>query len=175
MFVDPRYPIGEFIAKPAYSSTERTAMLEGLKLASVQLKTALEGLSDVQLDTPYRAGGWTVRQVAHHIPDSHVNAYIRIKLALTEIEPLIKPYDEESWVLLEDSKTVPLAVSVVFLEVVHLRLVAVLNSLSEADWAKTYLHPVGGLTSIEQALAAYDWHGRHHIAQITGLRQKNSW
>ncbi len=175
MSIDPRYPIGELQLKPTYSSQERLVFLEALKQAPTQLKVALEGLTANQLETPYREGGWTVRQVTHHIPDSHINAYIRIKLALTETEPLIKPYNEETWALLEDTKTVPLEVSVVFLEVVHTRLIAVLNSLSEPDWARTYLHPANGAVSIEQALASYAWHGLHHITQITQLRQRKQW
>jgi hypothetical protein len=175
MSVDLRYPIGEFQKQASYLSEKREAFITELSLAPAQLKAALEGLTPLQLETPYRAGGWTVRQVAHHVPDSHANAYIRIKLALTETHPIIKPYDEAAWALLEDTKNVPLDVSVQMLETIHVRLVALLESLTEEQWTRAYQHPVGGLTSVEQALAAYAWHGKNHIAQINQLKQRMGW
>ena len=170
-----RYPIGEFQSKQAYSSEERSAFIAELALAPAQLKAALEGLTLTQLETPYREGGWTVRQVAHHLPDSHANAYIRIKLALTETQPIIKPYNEAAWALLEDTKNVPVDVSVQMLGAIHLRLVALLETLTEEQWTRAFQHPVGGLTSVEKALALYAWHGKNHIAQIQNLRQRLGW
>ncbi len=172
---DPRYPIGIFQKQDSYSSEQRAANIEVLKNAAANLRTALQGLSEAKLDTPYRDRGWTIRQVAHHLPDSHANAYIRIKLALTEIEPIIKPYDEEAWALLSDTKIVALEVSVTLLEAIHTRLVALLESLTEADWTRVYKHPVNGVTTVEQALADYAWHSTHHIAHIQQLRTLKGW
>jgi hypothetical protein len=172
---DLRYPIGEFQVKQSYSSLERSAFITELAEAPAQLKAALAGLTQEQLATPYREDGWTVRQVAHHLPDSHANAYIRIKLALTESEPIIKPYDEVAWALLEDTKNVPVDVSVRMLETIHFRLVALLSSLSFEQWLRTYRHPVSGLTSVEQALALYVWHGKNHVAQINRLKERLNW
>ena len=127
------------------------------------------------LRTVLGESGWTVRQVAHHLPDSHANAYIRIKLALTETQPIIKPYNEEAWALLEDTKNVPMDVSVQMLSAIHLRLVALLETLTEEQWSRAYQHPVGGLTKVEQALALYVWHGKNHIAQVNQLKQRMGW
>jgi uncharacterized damage-inducible protein DinB len=172
---DPRFPIGKFAKQASYSPTERAAHLEMLHQTPANLAAALVGLSESQLETPYREGGWTLRQVAHHIPDSHMNAYVRFKLALTEATPTIKPYDEEAWALLPDTKTVPLAVSVALLEALHLRFVALLETLTEADWQRTYNHPASGLATLEQVLALYAWHGAHHVAHITTLRRNKGW
>lgn len=175
MQTDPRFPIGTFSKQAAYSATERAANLEVIRQTPANLGAALEGLNNAQLGTPYREGGWTLRQVAHHIPDSHMNAYVRCKLALTEDSPTIKPYDEEAWALLSDTKNVPLEVSAQLLTVLHLRWVALLEGFSESDWQRTYNHPVGGLTTLEQMLALYAWHGAHHVAHITRLRQSKGW
>ncbi len=175
MTIDPRYPIGLFVRQSTYSSDERATSMKVLAGAHQRLHQAFEGLSEIQLDTPYRDGGWTVRQVVHHVPDSHMNAYIRIKLALTEDTPTIKPYDEEAWALLADTQRVPLEVSVALLEAVHARLIALLEPLGERDWLRAYRHPVNGVVTVEQALAEYAWHAPHHIAQITRLRQRQGW
>jgi uncharacterized damage-inducible protein DinB len=172
---DPRYPIGEFKRQPDYSPEARLELIERLKTAPSSLRRAIQDLSDAQLETPYREGSWTVRQVAHHIPDSHLNAYTRVKLALTEDRPIIKPYDEEAWAQLEDTKRVPLEVSVALLEAVHTRWIAIFQSLSESQWKLEYLHPVNGAMSLEATLASYVWHGEHHIAQITALCQRQGW
>jgi hypothetical protein len=172
---DPRFPIGKFIKQPSYSPTQRADHLEVLRQTPTNLRAALVGLSQSQLETPYREGGWSLRQVAHHIPDSHMNAYVRVKLALTEDTPTIKPYNEEAWVLLSDTTTVPLGVSVALLEALHLRFVALFAGFAESDWQRSYNHPVGGLTSLEQVLALYAWHGAHHVAHITTLRQSKGW
>lgn len=172
---DLRYPIGEFQRQSNYTPEQRQGKIDLLKQAPQSLRAVLAGLSELQLDTPYRDGGWTVRQVAHHIPDSHLNAYTRVKLALTEDRPTIKPYDEGAWATLADTKRVPLEVSVALLEAVHTRLAAIFESLQEADWKREYLHPVNGATSIEATLASYVWHAQHHTAHIKNLRQRKGW
>jgi hypothetical protein len=172
---DPRFPIGNFAKQPSYSPSERTTSLEMLRQTPTNLAAAFVGLTDTQLETPYREGGWTLRQVAHHIPDSHMNAYVRVKLALTETTPTIKPYAEEAWASLPDTKVIPVAVSVALLEALHLRLVALFEHFSDSDWQRTYNHPVGGLYTLEQVLALYAWHGAHHVAHITTLRQNKGW
>lgn len=172
---DLRYPIGEFRRKSRYTSEERQVNIALLKQAPNALRSALAGLSAPQLDTPYREGGWTVRQVAHHLPDSHLNAYTRVKLALTEEKPVIKPYDETAWALLADTQYTHLEVSIVLLGAVHTRLAIIFESLEESDWQREYLHPVNGATSIEATLASYIWHGQHHIAHITNLRERKDW
>jgi hypothetical protein len=172
---DPRFPIGELRLRPAYTADEHRENIELLRQIPANLKAAVSGVSKDQLDTPYREGGWTVRQVTHHVPDSHMNAYIRVKLALTEDKPVIKPYDEAAWALLADTPHTPVEVSLALLEAVHTRWLAIFASLEGADWKREYLHPVNGPTSIEGTLAYYVWHGQHHIAHITNLRQRNGW
>jgi hypothetical protein len=172
---DPRYPIGEFHRRASYSVEERGQLIEQLKQIPTSLSGALAGLSEAQLDTPYREGGWTLRQVAHHISDSHLNAYLRVKLALTEDQPVIKPYDENAWVLLADTRDTPLIVSVALLEALHTRWAKVFAGLNEPDWKREYRHPVNGPVSVEATLAWYVWHGQHHVAHITGLRQLKGW
>ena len=132
----------------------------------------MKGLSEQQLDTPYRPEGWTVRQVAHHVPDSHLNSYIRFKLALTEQEPTIKPYDEDRWARLADTPTTPVEVSLALLDSLHDRWVRLLRSLRPEDWKRTFRHPELGPVSLEKNLALYAWHGRHHVAHITSLGRK---
>ena len=172
---DPRYPIGEFQRQAAYTPSERLALIEQLREAPARLLAALHGLNDAQLETPYRDGGWTLRQVAHHVPDSHLNAYVRVKLALTEDRPTIKPYDEEAWARLADTPGTPLEVSLALLEALHARWAVLFASLADADWRREFLHPVNGPTSIEVALASYVWHGAHHTAQVSGLRERRGW
>jgi len=133
------------------------------------------GLSQEQIDTPYRPGGWTVRQVVHHVPDSHLNSYIRFRLALTEQEPTIKPYDEKRWAELADSRTGPMEVSLALLESLHARWVLLLRALTAADWKRTYRHPELGVVNLERTASLYAWHGRHHVAHITSLRQRMGW
>ncbi|HEY2845622.1 MAG TPA: putative metal-dependent hydrolase, partial [Bryobacteraceae bacterium] len=138
------------------------------------LRVAVANLSDEQLDTPYRPGGWTVRQVAHHLPDSHMNAYVRFKLALTEDRPTVKPYDEARWAMLGDAAQ-PLNASLDLLDALHLRWVALLESMSEQDFLRPFAHPEFGLLRLDQWLAQYAWHGRHHVAHITELRRRMQW
>jgi uncharacterized damage-inducible protein DinB len=150
-------------------------LIDEIAAAPAALRKAVEGLTEAQLDTPYRPGGWSVRQVAHHVPDSHMNAYVRFKLAVTEDSPTIKPYDEAAWAELADVKTVPVATSLALLDAVHERWVAFLRSLGEADWARTFRHPELGVVPLEKNLALYAWHGRHHVAHVTALRERIGW
>ena len=168
---DLRYPVGRFSAA---SATSRTGQIETLRQLPARLREAVSGLTDAQLDTPYREGGWTVRQVVHHIADSHSNSYIRVKLALTEANPTIKPYDEAAWAALPDSR-LPIEPSLAITEGVHARLVALLASLSDTDFERTFQHPERGPMTIAGNLALYDWHSRHHLAHITTLRLRMGW
>jgi hypothetical protein len=173
--MDPRYPIGKF-ALPAEVTPElRKAAVEEIARTPAKVRAALEGLNDAQLDTPYRDGGWTLRQVAHHLPDSHMNAYIRWRLALTETEPTIKPYAEDAWAKLEDASHAPTEVSLRLLETLHERWVRLLRSLNTEDFAKTFRHPEHGVKTLDWMLFLYAWHGRHHTAHITELRKQKSW
>lgn len=171
---DPRYPVGPLTRQPSYSLEERAAMIQIIQDAPAMMRGAVHRLTDAQLDTPYRDGGWTVRQVVHHVPDSHLNAYTRFKLALTEDAPTIKPYDEDAWAKLPDS-SLPIDVSLTLLEALHVRWTVLLNAIPDQDWKRSFNHPDNGPTTLEQALATYDWHSRHHVAHITALRQRMGW
>lgn len=175
MDADLRYPIGklERIANP--TEEQRRAMIYAIAEAPANLVAAVKGLDDRQLDTPYRPGGWTVRQVAHHVPDSHMNAFVRFKLALTENEPTIKPYKEALWAETPDAKSAPIGPSVLLLEHLHERWVLLLRSMSAADWSRTLVHPERGVMTLGENLAIYAWHGRHHTAHITALRAREGW
>ncbi len=173
--MDPRYPIGPFQWKGGLSEEERRGAIDDIAEAPAKLRAAVQGLSPQQLDTPYRPGGWTVRQVVHHVPDSHLNAYTRCKLALTEQQPTIKPYDQELWAKLEDSRSTPVETSLAMLAALHERWVVLLRSLQPADFARTLNHPELGVLTLEQLLALYAWHSRHHVAHITSLRQRMGW
>lgn len=171
---DPRYPVGHFTA-PAHSTpTDRAAHIDTLRNLPARIREAVQGLTNAQLDTPYREGGWTARQVVHHVADSHMNSYVRFKLALTEDWPTIKPYDEAAWAELPDSK-LPVEISLGALESLHARWVALLESLSDADFERGYVHPENGRQSLAFALALYAWHSRHHTAHITTLRARMGW
>ena len=173
--MDVRYPIGTFNLKSAPSSEEITSAIDAISEAPAKLRAAVEGLSSEQLDTPYRPGGWTIRQVVHHVPDSHLNSYCRFKLALTEDEPTIKPYHEDRWAELEDSRATPTEVSLALLESLHKRWVLLLNSLGPDDFKRTFRHPELGVVSLAQNVCLYGWHGRHHVAHITSLRERMGW
>jgi hypothetical protein len=140
-----------------------------------RLREVVTGLSDDQLDTPYRPGGWTVRQLVHHLADSHINSYVRFRLALTEDEPTIKPYNEGLWAELEDARGLPVDVSLKLLEVLHTRLVALLRSLTPCDWERQFRHPESGIVSLDRNVALYAWHGNHHVAHIARLRERMQW
>lgn len=172
---DLRYPVGQFKFDGHLSAEQRRSFIDGIAAAPAKLRAAVEGLTPEQIETPYRPGGWTVRQVVHHVPDSHLNSYVRFKLALTEEEPTIKPYDEAAWSELEDVRTAPLETSLTLLDVLHRRWVPLLRSLTEADFARTFRHPEMGIVSLEKNVALYEWHGRHHVAHITSLRERMGW
>lgn len=172
---DLRYPIGKFTYEGHLTEDQKRTFLDEIAQAPTKLRSAVNGLSDAQLETPYRPGGWTVRQVVHHVPDSHLNAYVRFKLALTENEPTIKPYAEDRWAELADTKTTPLEVSLTLLESLHNRWVRLLRSLGPEEWKRTFLHPELGAMTLEKTLALYAWHGRHHVAHVTTLRQRSGW
>jgi hypothetical protein len=161
--------------EPQLTDEERREMIDQIEQAPARLRAAVEGLTAEQLDTPYRPEGWTVRQVAHHVPDSHLNAYIRFKLALTEEEPPVKTYEEALWAKLPDTASVPVEVSLVLLESLHRRWVAVLRSMSAGDFERTLRHPDFGVINLNQLLGMYSWHGRHHVAHVTGLRERMGW
>jgi uncharacterized damage-inducible protein DinB len=171
---DPRYPIGKFSYTGPLTVEQKQRCLNEIEHTPARLRAAVTGLSEQQLNTPYRDGGWTVRQVTHHVPDSHMNAYIRFKLALTEDEPTIKPYMEDRWALLPDSQA-PTEVSLVLLDCIHQRWMMVLRNLTDADWQRTFRHPELGPMTLEKTLALYAWHGRHHVAHVTNLRQRMGW
>jgi uncharacterized damage-inducible protein DinB len=172
---DPRYPIGKFSFDGLPTAEQRQEHITHIEQTPARLRAAVHGLSDQQLNTPYREGGWTVRQVAHHVPDSHMNAYIRFKLALTEDEPTIRPYMEDRWAELPEAKSAPIEVSLALLDSLHQRWMLVLRNLTDADWKRTFRHPELGLLSLEKTLALYSWHGRHHVAHVTSLREKMGW
>jgi len=173
--MDPRYPIGKF-EMPAHITPQRRAEAI-VEIASTpkKLRAAVAGLNDAQLDTPYRDGGWTVRQVVHHVPDSHMNAFIRLRLALTEDKPTIKPYEEARWAELADTAETPVETSLTLLDALHTRWVTLLNSLKPSDWSRKFKHPEMGPMTLDKTLALYAWHGKHHVAHITALRKNKSW
>jgi uncharacterized damage-inducible protein DinB len=172
---DLRYPIGRFSPPASSMAGIRTANIQTLRLLPERLQAAVKDLDDHQLDTPYREDGWTVRQVVHHIADSHANAYIRFKLALTEEWPTIKPYDEAAWAALHDSMWLPIDGSLALITALHGRWVALLDSLSDDDFHRGYNHPESGHVNLAKALSLYDWHCRHHTAHITRLRAAKGW
>ncbi len=164
---DPRYPIGEFRAPESVSPEDRARFIKTIAAAPGRLRAAVHGLSASQLNTPYREGGWTIRQIIHHVPDSHMNAYMRFKLALTETDPVIKPYDEAAWARLKDYIDTPIEVSLSLLDFLHRRWVVLMWGLSAADWQRQFVHPEYGSTQkLEQTLALYAWHSDHHIAHV---------
>jgi hypothetical protein len=173
--MDLRYPIGMFKYNGPNSEQQRAALISQIDEAPRLLKKAAEGLSTEQLDTPYRPDGWTVRQVIHHLPDSHLNSYVRFKWALTEDAPTIKAYDEVSWSELEDARTGPPEIALSLLEALHQRWVLVLRSLSPDDFNRTFKHPELGAVTLDKALSLYAWHGRHHVTHITALRERLGW
>jgi uncharacterized damage-inducible protein DinB len=172
---DLRYPIGKFSYDGHLTQDQKRAFLDDIAQTPKNLRAAVQGLSAAQFDTPYRPGGWTVRQVVHHVPDSHLNSYMRFKLALTEDEPTIKPYAEDRWAELADSKATPVEVSLTLLDSLHDRWVRLLRSLTPEEWKRTFRHPDLGAMTLEKTLALYAWHGRHHVAHITALRERSGW
>jgi len=172
---DLRYPVGQFSAPGTISRADLDGFIDEIAQLPEQLRRVVAGLTDQQLDTPYRPGGWTVRQVVHHLPDSHMNAYIRFKLALTEDSPAIKPYRENLWAEIPEARTAPLAASLAILDGLHFRWTNTLRTMSVADFARTFHHPERGEMRLDLTAAMYAWHCRHHVAHISSLRQRMSW
>jgi hypothetical protein len=172
---DPRYPVGRFDRNSLPGPADYPRLIDEIAAAPAHLRRAVEGLDEAQLNTPYRDGGWTVRQVAHHVPDSHMNAYIRFKLALTEQNPAIKTYDEKGWAELADTRTALIAVSLQLLDALHDRWVRVLRAMTDDDFRRTLRHPDWGDIDLRLMLGLYAWHGRHHVAHITTLRRRMGW
>ena len=173
---DLRYPVGKFNWDVPVREAENPKLIAQIAETPGALRSAVAGLSPNQLETPYRPGGWRVKQLVHHIPDSHLNAYTRFKLALTEVEPTIKPYDEAAWAELPDSQEVPIDVSLDLLASLHARWVALLRSMDAADFRRTLRHPEHDrVLTLGQMLGLYSWHGRHHVAHITALKKREGW
>ena len=173
--MDLRYPIGKFDWSAPVDPALRPRHITAISEAPAHFREAVRGLDDAQLDTRYREGGWTVRQVVHHVPDSHMHCFIRFRLALTEDEPLVKPYDEVKWAELHDSRSAPPEVSLQLLECLHVRWINMMGAMSNRDFERTYRHPEMGIVNLNTALAAYVWHSRHHTAHITALRERMGW
>ena len=178
--MDRQYPIGKFTWNRTgegllTSEAERQQWLAEIAAAPANLRAAVAGLTEAQLNTPYRPGGWTVRQVVHHLPDSHMNAYVRFRLALTEDEPTIKPYKEALWAQLSDARIAPAELSLTLLDSLHQRWVMLLRELKPEDFSRALKHPELGRVTLEKYVAMYAWHGKHHVAHITGLRERSGW
>jgi hypothetical protein len=171
---DLRYPIGKFRPPAENTPAVRAEQIQILSELPARLRAAVSGLSAAQLDTPYREDGWTVRQVVHHFADSHANSYIRFKLALTEDSPTIKPYDEAAWARLPDSNA-PIEPSLIFIDGLHQRLVALLETMSDDDFQRSFTHPERGRVTLANNLAIYAWHSLHHTAHIVNLRARKAW
>lgn len=173
---DLRFPVGKWVRPKSLNPVERADAIQAIANTPAALRAAIAGLTDAQLDTPYRPGGWSVRQVVHHVPDSHMNAYTRFKLALTEDAPTIKPYDEARWAELEDGKSKLVEHSLTLLDALHARWCFLLERLKPTDFARTVNHPEHKEPmSLDALLSMYAWHGKHHVAHITSLRERNGW
>jgi len=173
--MDARYPVGKY-EEPAKVTPElRARAIQEIAATPEKLRAAVKGLNDTQLDTPYREGGWTVRQVVHHVADSHMNSYVRFRLALTETEPTIKPYEESAWAKLEDAAHAPIELSLRLLEPLHERWVRLLRSMKPEEFSRSFRHPENGARTIDWMLFLYEWHGKHHTAHITELRKQKGW
>jgi hypothetical protein len=167
--IDPRYPVGKFTYSGPYSDSERIELIRQIEEAPAEFRKAVEELPPGGLDTPYRPGGWTARQVIHHVPESHMHSYLRFKFAMTETEPTIKPYDESVWAVQPDVADTPPEVSLRLLEALHKRWVAFLRTLGPQDWHRTFRHPEIGVVTLDRTLGLYAWHGRHHTAHILSI------
>jgi len=173
--MDPRFPIGKLEIPTTVTPALRQSAIARIAATPANFRSAVKGLTDAQLDTPYREGGWTVRQVVHHLPDSHLNAYVRLKLALTESSPTIKPYAEDKWAELADSSSTPIEVSLTLLESLHTRWDVLWRSLKPQDFSRKLIHPDHGERTIDWLVFVYAWHGQHHTAHITELRKRKNW
>lgn len=172
---DPRYPTGRFTFDPDVTPEKRRTAIETIKSTPSALRAAVQGLDDTQLNTPYRDGGWTVHQVVHHVPESHMNAFVRFKLALTEENPTIKPYKEDGWVRLGDVPRTPVETSLTLLDALHQRWGLLLDVMTDADFRRPLIHPESGPMTLDRMLQLYAWHGPHHVAHITSLRRRRGW
>lgn len=171
-----RYPIGKFQVPQSITTDRVKQWIETIAAAPQQIKEAVENLNDKQLDTPYRPGGWTVRQLVHHIADSHTNSYIRFKWTLTEDNPTIKAYDEKLWAELPEAKSAPVEISLLMLEAIHRRWVMMLQNLSPSDLKRTFVHPESGATiPLDVLMSLYAWHSKHHLAHIVNLKERKGW
>lgn len=171
---DLRYPVGRFTMPEQATDADLQAWIDEIDALPARLRAAVATLDDARLDTPYRSGGWTVRQLVHHVADSHLNSIIRFKLALTEDQPTIRPYDQDAWVNLPDAR-MPVGVSLDLLQHLHARWVTLLRALDRADLERVFLHPESGPHTLRRAIALYAWHGRHHLAHVTGLKTREGW
>ena len=172
---DMRFPAGRFSFDPDITPDKRQSWIRQIADAPAALRAAVAGLDASQLDTPYRPDGWTVGQVVHHVPESHMNAYVRFKLALTEDNPTIKPYDEAAWARTADASRTPIEVSLTLLDMLHRRWIVLLESLAAEDFERRLEHPENGPMTLDRLLQMYAWHGRHHVAHITELRAREKW
>ena len=176
--IDLRYPIGkdQSLSDKEYSEKKKNIHLIDIQNCPSLLESSVLNLDEHQLNKPYREGGWTIKQVVHHVPDSHINAYIRFKLALTENNPTVKPYDETAWANLSDTQNVPINISLTLLHSLHARWVALMRNMSEEDWQRTIFHPERNQTlTLWNLLGSYAWHGKHHVAHITSFRERMNW
>ncbi len=170
-----QYPVGRFTEPDVVSDALRVSAVDEIAALPVALRAAVSGLSAAQIETPYRDGGWTVRQVVHHVADSHMHAYLRVKFALTEESPTIRPYDEAAWATLPDVAALPIEISLSLLDALHARWTACLRGLSAVQSARPFVHPELGAQPIDLSLLRYAWHGRHHVAHVTSLRTRMGW
>jgi DinB superfamily len=173
--MDLSYPIGKFDVSRTIDRAELPALIEDIAALPAQMRSAVAGLAPEQLDTPYRPGGWTVRQTVHHVADSHMNSFVRLRLALTESEPTIRPYEQQLWAELADTRTAPVDLSLQLIDSLHARWVILLKSMRPDDFSRTFRHPELGLVRLDSNLALYSWHGKHHTAHITRLRERMNW
>ncbi len=169
------YPIGKFVYDPAITTEKRKAWIEDIARTPWKLRAAIAGLRDEQLNTEYRPGGWTIKQVIHHLADSHMNSFVRFKLALTEDNPTIKPYDEAAWANLPDGHAAPIELSLKLLDVLHERWSLLLHAMKPEAFARTFTHPERGQVTLENTLQLYVWHSHHHLAHITSLKERKGW
>ena len=168
-----RFPIGKFVRRDSYTDADRAKSVAQMTALPSALAAAISGLSDEQFSTPYREGAWTVRQIVHHLADSHAHALIRLKLALTEDEPTIKAYDQDAWAMLADVRDVSPLVSVAMLAATHERMTAVLRSMKAEEYSRAFIHPKNGRMTVDNLVAMYAWHGDHHVAHLTGMRERH--
>jgi uncharacterized damage-inducible protein DinB len=172
---DLRYPVGQWTWPSEVTAEDCARWIRDIEALPAKLREAVAGLAPEHLDIPYREGGWTIRQIVHHVPESHMNSYIRFKLALTEDNPTVKPYDEALWAKLPDASTAPIDLSLDLADALHKRWGLVLRAMTDGDFARTYYHPESGTQKLDAILGLYAWHGRHHVGQIVAIRGRNGW